>query len=157
MRVLILALSIFGVIVGANVAKAGPSMTDRYMLASVDPAAFTDEATRETEDEIGLDRAKRRDVQRRLTGLGFRTKINGRFDDQTRVVIARWQEAHGLPKTGFLNRLQHQALLSVPVTASRASASNHARHRGGGRAHHHRSGGGPGGLIGGLVSGLFGR
>lgn len=159
LRVLILALSVLGMIVGVHVAKASPSMTDRYMLASVDPAAFTSAATQETEDEIGLDRAKRRDVQRRLTGLGFRTKVNGRFDEKTRAVIARWQEAHGLPKTGFLNTLQHQALLHESVTTSRASLSsnNDAPRRSGGHAHHRRGGGGPGELIGGLVGGLFGR
>ena len=57
-------------------------------------------------------RRKRRDVQRRLTGLGFDTKVNGKFDESTRAVITRWQGARGYPKTGFLNTLQHQALLT---------------------------------------------
>jgi len=163
MRVLILALSVLGIIVSANVAKAGPSTTNRDLLASVDPATFADEATQETEDQIGLDKRKRRDVQRRLTGLGFDTKVNGRFDESTRAVITRWQAARGYPKTGFLNMLQHQALLTESVSAARASFSSSdksddrpARRRGGSGAHHHRSGG-PGGLIGGVVGGLFGR
>jgi hypothetical protein len=163
MRVLILALSVLGIIVSANVAKAGPSTTNRDLLASVDPATFADEATQETEDQIGLDKRKRRDVQRRLTGLGFDTKVNGRFDESTRAVITRWQAARGYPKTGFLNTLQHQALLTESVSAARASFSSSdksddrpARRRGGSGAHHHRSGG-PGGLIGGVVGGLFGR
>ena len=59
------------------------------------------QATQETEVQIGLDKRKRRDVQRRLTGLGFDTKVNGRFDESTRTVITRWQEARGYPKTGF--------------------------------------------------------
>ena len=50
-------------------------------------------------------------MQRRLTGLGFDTKVNGRFDKRTRAVITRWQAARGYPKTGFLDTLQHQALL----------------------------------------------
>jgi len=160
-RVVILALSILGIVVSADAAKAGPSTTDRYTFASIDPAAFTDEATQETEDQIGLDKRKRRDVQRRLTGLGFDTKINGRFDESTRAVITRWQEAHGFPKSGFLNTLQHQALLTE--SASLGSRDGAGR-RGGGSAHHrhhHRGGGGPGGLIGGVVhgvvGGLFGR
>jgi hypothetical protein len=37
---------------------------------------LTDEATQEAEDQMGLDKGKRRDVQRRLTGLGFDTKVN---------------------------------------------------------------------------------
>jgi len=166
LRVFILALSVLGILVSAGVAKAGPSTTDRDLLASVDPAPFADEATQETEDQIGLDKGKRRDVQRRLTGLGFDTKVSGRFDGSTRAVIARWQAARGYPKTGFLNTLQHQALLTESISAARASIGSNdksdddrpARRRGGGGAHHHRSGGGgPGGLIGGVVGGLFGR
>jgi peptidoglycan hydrolase-like protein with peptidoglycan-binding domain len=165
LRVFILALSVLGILVGANVAKAGPSTTDRDLLASIDPATFALETTQETEDRIGLGKGKRRDVQRRLTGLGFDTKVNGRFDESTRAVIARWQAARGYPKTGFLNALQHQALLTESVSAAHATLSSSdksdddrpARRRGGRGAHHHRSGGGPGGLIGGVVGGLFGR
>ena len=165
MRVFILALSVLGILVSANGAKAGPSTTDRDPLASADPASFADDATQETEDQIGLDKGKRRDVQRRLTGLGFDTKVNGRFDESTRSVITRWQAARGYPKTGFLNTRQHQALLTESVSAANASSSSSdksdddrpARRPGGGSAHHHRSGGGPGGLIGGVVGGLFGR
>jgi peptidoglycan hydrolase-like protein with peptidoglycan-binding domain len=166
LRVFILALSVLGILVSANVAKAGPSATDRDLLASVDPATFAHEATQETEDQIGLDKGKRRDVQRRLTGLGFDTKVNGRFDESTRAVITRWQAARGYPQTGFLNTLQHEALLTESVSGAHASFGGSdksdddrpARRRGGGGgAHHHRSGGGPGGLIGGVVGGLFGR
>jgi peptidoglycan hydrolase-like protein with peptidoglycan-binding domain len=164
LRVFILALSILGILVSANVAKAGPSTADRELMASVDPATSADEATQETEDQIGLNKTKRRDVQRRLTGLGFDTGVNGRFDASTRAVITRWQAARGYPGTGFLNTLQHQALLTESVSAAHASVSGSetsdddrpARRRGGGGAHHHRSGG-PGGLIGGVVGGLFGR
>jgi hypothetical protein len=31
------------------------------------------------------DRSQRRDVQRRLTSLGFDTKVSGKFDDNTRA------------------------------------------------------------------------
>jgi hypothetical protein len=166
MRVLILALSVLGILVSADAARAGPSTTNRDLSASVDPATFTDEATQETEDQIGLDKGKRRDVQRRLTRLGFDTKVNGKFDESTRAVITRWQGARGYPKTGFLNTLQNKALLTEFVSAAHASSSSDksdddrlARRRGGGGAHHHRSGGGggPGGLIGGMMGGLFGR
>src|ERR1700694_1447561 len=98
MRALILALSMMlGILVSADAAKAGPSTTARDLSESVDPATVTDEATQETEDRIGLDKRKRRDVQRRLTGLGFDTRVNGRFDDSPRAVITRWQAAHGYP------------------------------------------------------------
>jgi peptidoglycan hydrolase-like protein with peptidoglycan-binding domain len=165
MRVLILALSVLGILVSTEAAKAGPSTTTRELSASADPATFTDEATQETEDQIGLDKGKRRNVQRGLTGLGFDTKVNGKFDESTRAVITRWQGARGYPKTGFLNTLQHKALMTEIVSAAHASSSDKsdddhlARRRGGGGARHHRSGGGggPGGLIGGMMGGLFGR
>jgi peptidoglycan hydrolase-like protein with peptidoglycan-binding domain len=138
-------------------------MADREQLASADPAAVVEEGTQQTEDQVGLDKAKRRDVQRRLTRLGFGTKVNGRFDKSTRAVIARWQAARGYPNTGFLNTPQHQALLTESVSAAHASLDSPdksdterpARRRGGGR--HHHSAGGPGVLIGGVVGGLFGR
>ena len=164
MRALILALSVLGILVGANAAKAGPSTTARD--PSVDPATFTDEATQDTEDRLGLDKRKRRGVQRRLTGLGFDTGVNGRFDASTRAAITRWQGSRDYPKTGFLNPLQYQALQAQSVAAAQASlrsgdASDDGRpaHRRGGHGRHHRHGGvgGPFGLIGGVVGGLFGR
>jgi peptidoglycan hydrolase-like protein with peptidoglycan-binding domain len=161
LRVFILTLSAFAILVSANVVKAGPSMTDREQLASADPAAVVQEGTQETEDQVGLDKAKRRDVQRRLTRLGFDTRANGRFDKPTRAVIARWQAARGYPNTGFLNTPQHQALLTESVSTARASLDKSdddrpARRRGGG-ARHHTGAGGPVALIGGVVGGLFGR
>jgi len=163
LRVFILALSVLGILVGANGTAAGPSTTDRELIASVDPTIVAGEATQETEDQIGLNKGKRRDVQRRLTSLGFDTKVNGRFDGSTRAVITRWQAARGYPRTGFLNPLQHQALLTESASAAHAGFSGSdksdddrpTRRRTG--AHHQHSGGGPGGLIGGVVGGLFGR
>ena len=165
MRALIFTLSVLGILGSVDAAKAGPSTTMRGLSASLDPATFADETTQGTEDQIGLDKGKRRDVQRQLTGLGFDTKVNGKFDKPTRAVITRWQAARGYPKTGFLNTMQHEALLTESVSAAHASDrpndksdDDHvARRRGGGGAHHHRGGGGPGGLIGGVVGGLFGR
>jgi hypothetical protein len=34
--------------------------------------------------DAGQDKGERRDVQRRLTGLGFDTKVTGKFDENTR-------------------------------------------------------------------------
>lgn len=162
MRVLILALSVLGILFSADAAKAGPSTDARDLSASVDQAATADEATQEeatqeTEDRIGLDKRKRRDVQRRLTGLGFDTRVNGKFDASTRAVIARWQAARGYPKTGFLNTLQHQALVTEFVSTANASISEKSGHR----ARRRGGGGGPvgviGGVVGGVVGGIFGR
>jgi len=50
-----------------------------------------------TEDQIGLDKGQRRDVQRRLNGLGFDNKVSGKFEEETRTLIKRWQAARGFP------------------------------------------------------------
>jgi peptidoglycan hydrolase-like protein with peptidoglycan-binding domain len=143
----------------------GPSTTTRNLTTGVDPATFTADSNQTTEDQIGLDKGQRRDVQRRLTGLGFDIKANGKFDEDTRAVISRWQSARGYPKTGYLNKLQHKALLTEIVSATQTSSSDDsddhpARHRssGGGGGRHYRGGGGgggPGGFIGGVMGGLF--
>src|SRR4029077_400002 len=108
MRFWVLALSLLGLLVSADATKAGLSTTTRDPSAAVDPAIFTDEATQETEDQIRIDKGKRRAVQRPLTRLRLATKVNGKFGESTRSVITRWQAARGYPKTGFLNALQHK-------------------------------------------------
>ncbi|MCW1993257.1 putative caspase-like protein [Bradyrhizobium diazoefficiens] len=144
----------------------GPSTTTRNLTAGVDPATFTDTADQVSEDQIGLDKNQRRDVQRRLTGLGFDVRATGKFDEETRTVIKRWQAARGYPTTGYLNRLQHKAMqseiVSARVTASDESEDEPARRRasgGGGRRAHGGGGGmgGPGGLFGHMMGGLFRR
>ena len=145
----------------------GPSTATRNLTAGIEPATFTEDANQASEDQIGLDKNQRRDVQRRLTGLGFDTKTTGRFDDTTRAVIARWQAARGYPRSGYLNNLQHKALLSEIVATRVASSDDsiddetvhHVRHGGGG-GRHYRSGGaagGPGAVFGHMMGGLFGR
>jgi hypothetical protein len=139
----------------------GPSTTTRNLTTGVDTATFSADADQTSEDQLGLSRNQRRDVQRRLTGLGFDTKANGKFDDETRAVIKRWQAARGYPQTGYLNDLQHKALLSEIVSTEMASADDgdeeagHHSHHGGGGRHYYR--GGPGGLFGHMMGGLFGR
>src|SRR5271155_882296 len=113
MRFCSLALLLLGFFLIADTAKAGPSTANRDLSlldsASVpDEANVADEANQETEDRIGLDKRKRREVQRQLTSIGFDTKVNGTFDESTRAVIARWQGARGYPKTGFFNATQHE-------------------------------------------------
>ena len=138
----------------------GPSTTTRNISAGVDPATFTEDSNQVTEDQIGLDKGQRRDVQRRLNGLGFDTRINGKFDEATRSVIKRWQAARNYPATGYLNQLQHKALLSEIVSTRAASSDDsddetvHYSRRSGGGRHYHRGGGGPGAFFGGL-GGLF--
>jgi uncharacterized caspase-like protein len=145
----------------------GPSTTTRNLTSAIDPAVFTDEANQSSEDVIGLDSNGRRDVQRRLTGLGFDVKASGKFDEQTRSVIKRWQAARGYPASGYLNKMQHQALLSEIVSTRIASSDDDSdsssQRRGGGgggggggrRYYRGGGGGGPGGFFGGVVRGLF--
>lgn len=154
MRAAIPVLLILAIAACAPSAKAGLSTTPHDTTATVEPASLTDEATQQSEDQIGLTRTKRRDVQRRLTKLGFDTKPSGKFDDATRDAISRWQEQHGYPKSGFLNTAQHQALLSESAAAREASRSE--RHSGG-RGRRSRGIGGPIGAIGHVVGGIFGR
>ncbi|MBV9561303.1 MAG: caspase family protein [Bradyrhizobium sp.] len=149
--------------------QSGPSTTTRNLTAGVDPATFTEDSNQLTEDQIGLDKGQRRDVQRRLTGLGFDTKVTGKFDDDTRTVMKRWQAARGYPASGYLNKLQHKALLGEIVATADASAADddsdsggrgsrrHHRGGGGGRHTYHGGGGPPGGLIGGMMGGFFGH
>jgi hypothetical protein len=140
----------------------GPSTTTRNLTTGGDKAVYTDEATQVSEDQIGLDKGQRRDVQRRLTGLGFDTKVTGKFEPSTRSVIMRWQAARGYPKTGFLNKPQHTALLGEIVAKADESEERAAPER---RARRHSGGGGgggrildgPGRFIGGVVGGVFGR
>jgi hypothetical protein len=141
----------------------GPSTATRNLSAGIDPATFTDAADQIAEDQIGLDRNQRRDVQRRLTGLGFDVKASGKFDEETRSVIKRWQAARGYPATGYLNKLQHSAMqseiVSSRVASDESAPDEPARRRssGGGRRAHGGGGGGPAGLFGHMMGGLFHR
>jgi peptidoglycan hydrolase-like protein with peptidoglycan-binding domain len=158
MRAVILVLFVLGIAAHAHSAKAGLSESPREISAPADTATPIDEATQQSEDQIGLNRTKRRDVQRGLTRLGFDTRATGKFDDQTRDAISRWQEQHGYPRTGFLNTAQHQALLNESADVAEDSKSDRTDRRHG-RARHTRGGGigGPIGAIGHVVGGLFGR
>jgi uncharacterized caspase-like protein len=141
---------------------------------TADSSSLSDEADLVAEDQIRLDRGTRRDVQRRLTKLGFDVHVNGKFDDATRSVIKRWQAARGYPSTGFLNKAQHTALLTENLasrapeeddTTSSSSDDDHSsshvrRHTsggGGGRHTYRGGGGGPGAFFGGMMGGLFRR
>jgi hypothetical protein len=140
-------------------------------LAAVDPATFSADATQLTEDQIGLDKGQRRDVQRRLNGLGFDNKVTGAFNDDTRIVIKRWQAARGYPSTGYLNKLQHKALLTEIVSTTQTAddsgggSPRRSSGGGGGGARHSQGGGGggggggganPGAFMGGMIGGMMG-
>jgi uncharacterized caspase-like protein len=104
----------------------GASTQTRALTTGVDPAIYTETGSQLSEDQIGLDRNQRRDIQRRLTGLGFDTKASGTFDGNTRNVIKRWQAARGYPDSGFLNKHQHKALVGEIVPERSASTEEEA-------------------------------
>lgn len=79
---------------------------------------FTAEASIATENDLLLDPRSRRDIQTRLTMIGFSTPVTGQFTDATRQSMIRWQTARGYPKTGYLNKLQNEALLRESAAAS---------------------------------------
>jgi peptidoglycan hydrolase-like protein with peptidoglycan-binding domain len=154
MRALILTLSILAIIDSAHIAKAGMSSIPREWSVPADPAIAASEATQQTEEQINLTKAKRRNVQRRLTRLGFDTKINGTFDESTRAAISRWQEESGYPSTGFLNAGQHKSLTDAAKQAAKADRKD--RRRAGNRTRYSRGGDGPIGAIGGVARGVGG-
>ena len=70
MRYVIVVLSLICISFSTSPARA-------HLSAGVDPATFTEEANQTTEDQIGLNRVKRRDVQRRLTEKRVHNRTEG--------------------------------------------------------------------------------
>src|ERR1700745_2088228 len=100
MRYVIVILSLICISFSTSTARA-------HLSAGIVPPTFTEEASQTTDDHIKHNRVQRRDVQKRLTGLGFDTRVTGKFDDETRSVMRRWQAGAGYPVSGYLNQLQH--------------------------------------------------
>ena len=66
-----------------------------------------------TENRIGLSASERREVQLRLTLLGYDTRgTDGSFGNNTRRALQRWQADQGLKATGYLTGAQWRALQS---------------------------------------------
>jgi hypothetical protein len=159
----------------ASLQDGASANATRNLTTGIDPKTFDAEANQTTEDQIGLDKGQRRDVQRRLNGLGFDTKVTGTFNESTRAVITRWQAARGYPKSGYLNKFQHKALLTEIVATAPTASSDSGEEKkpvrrerqrssgggGGGGGGGHR-GGDPGaafvgGVVGGMMGGMFRR
>lgn len=70
------------------------------------------------ERSLRLEQSERQRLQVALTSLGFDTRgVDGMFGPRSREMIARWQKAHNLPPTGFLNSAQQQALMREAAPA----------------------------------------
>jgi hypothetical protein len=143
-------------------AKDNPNaaVTRTTAPVEVDPAVHTTDATTQTEDDLGLDRNTRRLVQKRLKALGFETPVSGKFNEETRHAINSWQSARGYPQSGFLNKLQLDALKqeALPKTASKDDDEEESS----GKSSRRASRGGGGGRVvvnpvGRLFRGVFGR
>lgn len=73
---------------------------------------------------LGLTRADRMAVQRRLATLGYyRSGIDGVFGSGTRRAIASWQSANKLPGGGYLNAAQAQRLRGAATATPAAPAA----------------------------------
>lgn len=71
-----------------------------------------------TEDSLDLDKAKRAEIQTRLTLAGFDTgRPDGSFGRRTRGAVQGWQASKGLQQTGYLNQPQYELLMIQTETA----------------------------------------
>ncbi|WP_103332849.1 peptidoglycan-binding domain-containing protein [Pseudotabrizicola formosa] len=76
--------------------------------ATPDPDAVDD---RTEERLLGLTLAERREIQRRLTTLGYRTGgVDGVFGTNTRSALSSWQRDEGLRATGYMTADQLREL-----------------------------------------------
>ncbi len=68
-------------------------------------------ASAETQKSLDLARKDVAEIQARLTALGIDPNgIDGVSGKGTRAALATWQQGHGMPATGYLDRTQHDAL-----------------------------------------------
>lgn len=158
MRNLIAALSVtaaLGISLGSlPSAEAGLITTPRQASASTDQVSL-DQANQQAEAQLGLTKAKWRDVQRRLAGLGFGAKASGRADGRTREAIANWQASQGYPNTGLLDADQYKALSSANIASAEPSADRPSHRHSGRHTRQSRGIGNPIRAVGGAVVGLF--
>ena len=79
------------------------------------PAPDPDQTDDALEERLlGLNYDERREVQRRLTALGYRTYgFDGNFGRNTRMALAEWQRDEGLRASGYLTADQFRLLLGV--------------------------------------------
>ena len=104
---------VLGILVSADAAKAGPSTADRNLPVTVDQVAFTDEATQQTEDQIGLDKRARRNVQRSADRSRLRHQGQRKVRRVRPAPPSRAGRRHAvIPRPASSTRSQHEALLA---------------------------------------------
>jgi peptidoglycan hydrolase-like protein with peptidoglycan-binding domain len=68
-------------------------------------ASEADQNAKRAEEALGLNSGLKRLLEQRLAALGLRPgRVDGTFDSDTRRAIRRYQQARGLPVTGYLNQ-----------------------------------------------------
>jgi peptidoglycan hydrolase-like protein with peptidoglycan-binding domain len=81
-------------------------------VATVEPAAPSEQDwkaefdTADTERALGLTPAAQKEIQIRLTALGYKAPGTGVFDASTRAAISEWQKSRGAALSSFLGPLQ---------------------------------------------------
>ena len=109
---------------GASTSTPPPRMESASAPPLTD-ARQMPEATEAMEENMDLSSKAWRDIQGRLTALGFyKRSIDGEAGPGTRKAVSDWQRARGYPISGFLNDAQHRALLAEPVTTTTASGTS---------------------------------
>jgi hypothetical protein len=121
-------------------------------------ALKAEEASKATEDALGLDAMHWRDLQSHLSGAGYSTGgVDGNVGDATRHALQNWQIAKGYFVSGYLNKDQMAALLAEPLMVHAAvapSAPRTYRQPTHSAAHQQYGGGGPGNLLNSFGMGL---
>ena len=96
--------------------KAGVLLLLAFVVSVlVASAAVAQEEAAAVEEALGLDRPTRRLIQQGLRNEGFDPGApDGLFGPRTRAAIRRWQEARGVPPTGYLDSTAAAELLGSP-------------------------------------------
>jgi len=96
--------------------------------AIADEAMKTEIGSAETEKELKLSAAERRELQKRLTLSGFKPgKPSANFGPSQRAAIKEWQTTRGTASTGFLAPMQVKALRAQSEPAYQRALAEEAK------------------------------
>lgn len=102
-----------------NTYPQGPNARNaRERLSRLEAGAAVESSAAQAEARLGLTRADRLAIQRRLAALGhYNSGIDGVFGAGTRRAITAWQTSAGFSGSGYLNDEQSRALLRASNVA----------------------------------------
>ncbi len=107
-----------------------PVLTTRQAPAVLATVTTTAQDPPAVEASLGLDRSARRLIQQGLRNEGFDPGApDGLFGPRTRGALRRWQEARGMPATGYLDGAQAELLRTAgaPVAAGERPSARAAQ------------------------------